>query len=131
MAKWNALRATFPEDELEEIERIKNQYQISYNEIIRAGVKFYVGLTLLKELFATTTYGKAIKINNIPLEKHLNNPVYQANIDQKITKLVKMVMIELVEKGIDFEEKTRTIRKERKVGRPKKVRKVGRPSQYE
>ena len=44
--KWNTLRARFPDDEFNEIERIKVQYGLSYNEIIRSGVKFYVGLTL-------------------------------------------------------------------------------------
>ena len=48
MAKWKSLRATFPEEEFEEIKRIKEEYKISYNEIVRSGVKFYVGLTLLK-----------------------------------------------------------------------------------
>ena len=37
--------------------------------------------------------------------------------------------IVLFEKGMDFKEKTRTIRKERKVGRPKKKKKAGRPKQ--
>ena len=52
MTKWNTLRARFPDDEFNEIERIKVQYGLSYNEIIRSGVKFYVGLTLAKELVA-------------------------------------------------------------------------------
>ena len=42
MAKWITLRARFPDDEFEEIERIKEKYDLSYNEIIRSGVKFYV-----------------------------------------------------------------------------------------
>ena len=46
MTEWNTLRARFPDDEFSEIERIKEQYGLSYNEIIRSGVKFYVGLTL-------------------------------------------------------------------------------------
>ena len=47
MTEWNTLRARFPDDELNDIERIKEQYGLSYNEIIRSGVKFYVGLTLV------------------------------------------------------------------------------------
>ena len=50
MTEWNTLRARFPDDEFDEIERIKEQYGLSYNEIIRSGVKFYVGMTLAKEL---------------------------------------------------------------------------------
>ena len=42
MTEWNTLRARFPDDEFNEIERIKEQYGLSYNEIIRSGVKFYV-----------------------------------------------------------------------------------------
>lgn len=131
MAKWTALRATFPDDEFEEINRIKKKYKLSYNEIIRSGVKFYVGLTLAKELLATTSYGKDIKILNKDLGEILNSPKYQANMEQKISKLVKLIILEFVEKGFDFRDRTRTIRKQRKVGRPKKQRKVGRPKTYE
>ena len=38
MTEWNTLRARFPDDEFSEIERIKEQYGLSYNEIIRSGV---------------------------------------------------------------------------------------------
>ena len=36
---------------------------------------------------------------------------------------------EFFEKGMEFKEKTKAIRKERKVGRPKTKKKVGRPKQ--
>ncbi len=62
MTEWNTLRARFPDDELEEIERIKEQYGLSFNEIIHSGVKFYVDLTLAKELIADTLEEKDIKI---------------------------------------------------------------------
>ena len=129
MAKWKALRATFPEDELEEIDRIRKKYKISYNEIIRSGVKFYVGLTVAKELLATASYSKGVKILGKDLGDLLTDPSYQAKMEQTVTKLIKMVILELLEKGMDFQERTRTIRKERKVGRPKRSRKVGRPKQ--
>ena len=58
MVKWLTLRARFPEDEFEEIERIKEKYDLSFNEIIRSGVKFYVGLTIAKELLAGTSFEK-------------------------------------------------------------------------
>lgn len=131
MTKWTALRATFPEDEFEEIERIKKQYKLSYNEIIRSGVKFYVGLTLAKELLAETSYGKNIKILNKSLADILNNPAYQANLEQKIIKVVKLAISELIDTGFEFKERTKAIRKKRKVGRPKRPRKVGRPKLYE
>jgi len=132
MTKWKALRATFPEEEFEEITRIKEKYKISYNEIIRSGVKFYMGVTLLKELFATSTYAKGIKIRDKTLSELLVSPEYQAKIEQKITKLVKIIGFELFEKAIEFDERAASITKERKVGRPKKKpRKVGRPNQYD
>ena len=129
MTKWNTLRARFPEDEFEEIKRIKNDYELSYNEIIRSGVKFYVGLTLAKELLASSLEGKDITYKGRNLGKILNTPEYQANFEQKISKLAKVLIWELFEKGMDFKEKTRPLRKERKVGRPKIKRKVGRPKQ--
>ncbi|MFB5597890.1 MAG: hypothetical protein ACE5RJ_02585 [Nitrosopumilaceae archaeon] len=129
MADWTTLRARFPEDEFEEIERIKEQYDLSYNEIIRSGVKFYVGLTLAKELLAETLSGKDLKVKGKDLSDILNSPKYQANLEQKATKLVKLLLFEIFEKGIEFKEKTKTIRKTRKVGRPKRERKVGRPRQ--
>ena len=129
MAEWTTLRARFPDDEFEEIERIKEQYDLSYNEIIRSGVKFYVGLTLAKELLAETLYEKDLKVKGQDLGEILNSPQYQANLEQKATKLVKLLIFELFEKGIEFKEKTKTIRKKRKVGRPKRERKVGRPRQ--
>ena len=129
MTKWNTLRARFPDDEFNEIERIKEQYGLSYNEIIRSGVKFYVGLTLAKELIADALEEKDIKIGGKNIGEILNTPEYQRNIEQKISKIVKMLILEFFEKGIDFKEKTKTIRKERKVGRPKSKRKVGRPKQ--
>ena len=127
MTEWITLRAKFPDDEFEEIERIKKKYEISINEIIRTGVKFYVGLTLAKEVLADTKYGKQIKIRNKTLQDILNSPKYQRNLEQKIIKLVKIGMSELMDTGLDFKEKTIPIRKERKVGRPKRKRKVGRP----
>jgi len=127
MTEWITLRAKFPDDEFEEIERIKKKYEISINEIIRTGVKFYVGLTLAKEVLADTKYGKQIKIRNRTLQDILNSPKYQHNLEQKIIKLVKIGMSELMDTGLDFKEKTIPIRKERKVGRPKRKRTVGRP----
>ena len=129
MTNWNTLRARFPEDEFEEIKRIKNDYELSYNEIIRSGVKFYVGLTLAKELVASSLEGKNITYKGRNLGKILKTPEYQANLEQKISKLAKVLIWELFEKGMDFKEKTRPLRKERKVGRPKIKRKVGRPKQ--
>ena len=127
MTEWNTLRARFPDDEFNEIERIKEQYGLSYNEIIRSGVKFYVGLTMAKELVGDTLEEKDITIGGINLGKILNSPNYQKNLDQKISKLVKIFILEFFEKGMDFKEKTKNIRKERKVGRPKIKRKTGRP----
>ncbi len=127
MAEWNTLSAKFPEDELDEIERIKKQYGLSYNEIIRSGVKFYIGLTLAKEMLAEISSENKIKIKNKDLGEILNSPNYQGNLEQKISKLVKILVVELIEKGLDFKERTATIRKKRKVGRPKRERKVGRP----
>jgi len=129
MTEWSTLRARFPDDEFDEIERIKEQYGLSYNEIIRSGVKFYVGLTLAKELVADALEEKDIKIGGKNIGEILNNPDYQRNIEQKISKLVKILIWEFFEKGMDFKEKTKAIRKERKVGRPKKKKKVGRPKQ--
>ena len=129
MTEWNTLRARFPDDEFDEIDRIKEQYGLSYNEILRSGVKFYVGLTLAKELIADTLEEKDIKIGGKNIGEILNTPEYQRNIEQKISKIVKMLILEFFEKGMDFKEKTKNIRKERKVGRPKIKRKTGRPKQ--
>ncbi len=129
MTEWSTLRARFPDDEFNEIERIKEQYGLSYNEIIRSGVKFYVGLTLAKELVADALEEKDITIGGKNIGKILNNPDYQRNIEQKISKLVKILIWEFFEKGMEFKEKTKAIRKERKVGRPKTKKKVGRPKQ--
>ena len=119
MTEWNTLRARFPDDEFDEIERIKEQYGLSYNEIIRSGVKFYMGLTMAKELVADSLQEKDIKIGGKNIGEILNSPEYQKNIEQTITKILKVLILELFEKGLDFKEKTKTIRKERKVGRPK------------
>jgi len=123
MVEWNTLRDRFPVDEFDEIKRIKEQYELSYNEIIRSGVKFYVGLTLAKELIADTLEEKDIKIGGKNLGQILNSPKYQSNLEQKILKLVKILILEFFEKGIDFKEKRKTLRKERKVGRPKDSKK--------
>ena len=129
MTEWNTLRARFPDDEFNEIERIKEQYGLSYNEIIRSGVKFYVGLTLAKELLGDTVKEKDITIGGKNLGEIINSSEIQQNIEQKITKIAKILIVELFEKGMDFKEKTKTIRKERKVGRPKSKKKPGRPKQ--
>ena len=129
MTEWNTLRARFPDDEFNEIERIKEQYGLSYNEIIRSGVKFYVGLTLAKELLGDTVKEKDITIGGKNLGEIINSSEIQQNIEQKVTKIAKILIVELFEKGMDFKEKTKTIRKERKVGRPKVKRKSGRPKQ--
>jgi hypothetical protein len=129
MTEWNTLRARFPDDEFNEIERIKEQYGLSYNEIIRSGVKFYVGLTLAKELLGDTFEEKDITIGGKNLGEIINSPEIQQNIEQKVTKIAKILIVELFEKGMDFKEKTKTIRKERKVGRPKSKKRIGRPKQ--
>ena len=129
MTEWNTLRARFPDDEFNEIERIKEQYGLSYNEIIRSGVKFYVGLTLAKELLGDTLKEKDVMIGGKNLGEILNSAQYQQNIEQKVTKIAKLLIVELFDKGMDFKERTKTIRKERKVGRPKSKKKPGRPKQ--
>lgn len=129
MAEWKPLRATFPEEEYQEIKRIKEKYNISYNEIIRSGVKFYLGLTMLKESLANSEYSKGIKIGDRALSDLLLSPEYQANMEQKVTKLIKIVGMEVLERFFEFEERITNITVERKVGRPKKARKVGRPKQ--
>ena len=129
MTEWNTLRARFPDDEFDEIERIKELYGLSYNEIIRSGVKFYVGLTMAKELVGDALEEKDITIGGRNIGEILNSPDYQKNLEQKISKLVKILIWEFFEKGMDFKEKTKNIRKERKVGRPKRERKSGRPKQ--
>ena len=129
MTEWSTLRARFPDDEFDEIERIKEKYGLSYNEIIRSGVKFYVGLTLAKELLGDTLEEKDIVIGGKNLGEIINSSEYQKNIEQKVTKIAKILIMELFDKGMDFKEKTKSIRKERKVGRPKTKKKVGRPKQ--
>ena len=129
MTEWSTLRARFPDDEFDEIERIKEKYGLSYNEIIRSGVKFYVGLTLAKELLGDTFKEKDITIGGKNLGEIINSSEIQQNIEQKITKMAKILLVELFDKGMDFKEKTKSIRKERKVGRPKSKKKVGRPKQ--
>lgn len=129
MAEWITLRARFPDDEYNEIEKIKEQYGLSYNEIIRSGVKFYVALTMAKELIASSIEGKGITVKGKDLETILNSPEYQANLDQRIVKIVKLLIWEIFEKGMYFRERTRPLRKKRKVGRPKEKRKVGRAKQ--
>ena len=124
MTEWNTLRARFPDDEFNEIERIKEQYGLSYNEIIRSGVKFYVGLTLAKELLGDTLKEKDVMIGGKNLGEILNSAQYQQNIEQKVTKIAKLLIVELFDKGMDFKERTKTIRKERKVGRPKSKKKI-------
>ena len=129
MTEWNTLRARFPDDEFNDIERIKEQYGLSYNEIIRSGVKFYVGLTLAKELLGDSFKEKDITIGGKNLGEIINSSEIQQNIEQKITKMAKILLVELFDKGMDLKEKTKSIRKERKVGRPKSKKKVGRPKQ--
>ena len=129
MTEWNTLRARFPDDEFDEIERIKELYGLSYNEIIRSGVKFYVGLTMAKELVGDALEEKDITIGGRNIGEILNSPDYQKNLEQKISKLVKILIWEFFEKGMEFKEKTKKIRKERKVGRPKIKKKPGRPKQ--
>jgi type IV secretory pathway VirB4 component len=120
MTEWKTLRARFPDDEFDEIERIKEKYGLSYNEIIRSGVKFYVGLTMAKELVGDALEEKDITVGGRNIGEILNSPDYQKNLEQKISKLVKILIWEFFEKGMEFKEKTKNIRKERKVGRPKK-----------
>ena len=129
MTEWNTLRARFPDDEFDEIERIKEQYGLSYNEIIRSGVKFYIGLTMAKEMIGETMKDNDITIGGENLGDLVNSPDYQRNLDQNISKLMKILILQFFEKGMDFKEKTKKIRKERKVGRPKSQKKVGRPKQ--
>ena len=83
MTEWSTLRARFPDDEYNEIERIKEQYGLSFNEIIRSGVKFYVGLTLAKELVGDALEEKDITIGGKNIGEIINSPDYQKNIEQK------------------------------------------------
>lgn len=129
MTEWNTLRARFPNEEFDEIERIKDRYDLSYNEIIRSGVKFYLAITLAKELLGETLNEKNITIGGKNISDLINSPDFQRNLDKKFSKLIKVLIWEFFEIGMDFKEKTKIIRKERKVGRPKQRGKVGRPKQ--
>ena len=91
MTEWNTLRARFPDDEFDEIERIKEQYGLSYNEIIRSGVKFYIGLTMAKEMIGETMKDNDIAIGGKNLGDLVNSPDYQRNLDQNISKLMIVV----------------------------------------
>ncbi len=92
-------------------------------------MKFYLGITLLKESLAKSEYADNIKVGNRTLSELLLSPDYQANMEQKVTKLIKIVGMEILERFFEFEERVTNITVERKVGRPKKIRKVGRPKQ--
>jgi len=105
--------------EFDEIERIKEKYDLSYNEIICSAVKIYVGLTLAKEIIASALEDKDIQSKGKNLGKILNSQDYQANMDQKIAKIAKVLIWEFFEKGMVFSLKSISLRKERKVGRPK------------
>jgi hypothetical protein len=86
-------------------------------------------LTLAKELLGDTFKEKDITIGGKNLGEIINSSEIQQNIEQKVTKIAKILIVELFEKGMDFKEKTKTIRKERKVGRPKSKKRIGRPKQ--
>ncbi len=131
MTEWITLRARFPKEEFEEIERIKKDYQLSYNEIIRSGVKFYLVLTMAKELLGMSLGEMGLQKDGRNVSEILLDPKYQSNLDQRISNIVKKLGLELFERGLDFRERTKPIRKPRKVGRPKKQRKVGRPARFE
>ena len=79
---------------------------------------------MAKELLADTLEEKDIKIGGKNIGEILNSPEYQKNIEKTITKMIKVLILEFFEKGLDFKEKTKTIRKERKVGRPKSKKKL-------
>lgn len=115
------LSGRFPEEEMVEIDKIRIKYKVSYNKIVRTGVKLYVGLTLAKELLAGSEYAKKITIRGKTLNEILENTNYQAKLDQKIIKLINVGMSEFLDFKTDFKEKTRPIRKTRKVGRPKRM----------
>jgi len=74
-------------------------------------------------------YAREIKVGHRTLSELLESPQYQSKMEQSITKLIKIVGMELVEKYFEFEDRVENLTKERKVGRPKKPRTVGRPKQ--
>ena len=84
---------------------------------MRSRVKFYIGLTLAKELVAGSLEGKDIKVRGRNLGEMLNSPEYQSEMEQRIIHIVKILIWEIFEKGTDFEERTRSLRKRRAVGR--------------
>lgn len=125
MTEWRTLRARLPDDEFSEVERIRERYGLSYNEIMRSGVKFYVSLTLAKELIADSLAKRDITVKGRNLGDILNSPEYQADMEQRITRIVKLLVWEIFEKGMDFEKRTRPLRKKRAVGRPKEKKAKG------
>ena len=82
-------------------------------------------------MLAGTSFGKEVKVRGKTLSEILNSTKYQANLEQGIIKLVKLALFEFFDLGMDFKEKTRPMRKTRKVGRPKRIKSVGRPKQYQ
>ena len=125
MTEWRTLRARLPDDEFSEVERIRERYGLSYNEIMRSGVKFYVSLTLAKELIADSLAKRDITVRGRNLGDILNSLEYQADMEQRITRIVKLLVWEIFEKGMDFEKRTRPLRKKRAVGRPKEKKAKG------
>ena len=68
-------------------------------------------MTLAKELIGDALVEKDIKIDGKNIGEILNTPEYQRNIEQKISKIVKILILEFFEKGMDFKEKTKTMSK--------------------
>jgi len=71
---WITLRAKFPDDEYEEIERIKEKYDLSINEIIRP--EFFAG-QLMVPLDVVSSFLSPMTVNVGPSSDHFFFLQYQ------------------------------------------------------
>ena len=102
MAKWYVLSGRFPVDEMKEINRIKDQYGLSYNKIIREGIKFYLALTFAKESFTESKITNKLEINGKSINAFLKNPKFQKKMDVAIFKFFKLIIAELFGTFLNF-----------------------------
>ncbi len=130
MTEWHTVRARFTSEEMRILDILRDEYDLNYNQSLKAGIETFGRIIAGAELYAKSDSKIVKKINRIAKKyNHLMN----AEIKQALKEFPKEQQEAEYEKlSADknriFLQFDKVFVKNRKKGRKKRPRKKGRPS---
>ncbi len=129
MTEWHTITGRFTEDEKRILDKLRDKYDLNYNQSLKNGIEILARLIAMSELYATTD-NKIIK----RIRKIGNK--YTKNLEAEINEVLKTIPVKDQEEQLEklsagiakvFSQADNIFDKNRKRGRKPLKRKRGRP----